>query len=120
MSISRSVLFTVAIAFAYASASPAADKDIDKDKIVGTWTMTKQGGKDAPFPLEIEFTKDGKIKLLGMELGSYKIDGNKITLTAKKKDGKDDTDTNTIKELTAQKMVLYDEKKKEEVEFKKK
>jgi uncharacterized protein (TIGR03066 family) len=101
----------------------AADKDKENaDKIVGTWEFVKINGKDPGIPIKVEFTKDSKIKVGGMELGSYKIEGDKITLTAKKKDGKDgkdDTDVSTIKLLTEEKMILVDEKKKEETEFKK-
>jgi uncharacterized protein (TIGR03066 family) len=98
----------------------AADKDKgNADKIVGTWEFVKINGKDPGIPIKVEFTKDSKIKIGGMELGSYKIEGDKITLTAKKKDGKDDTDVSTIKLLTDEKMILVDEKKKEETEFKK-
>ncbi len=103
-----------------AGAAGAADKDKpNADKIVGSWEFVKINGKDPGIPIKVEFTKDGMIKVGGMTLGTYKIDGDKITLTAKKTGAKDDTDVSTIKLLTDEKLILVDEKKKEETEFKK-
>jgi uncharacterized protein (TIGR03066 family) len=111
------------LALAFAGPMRGADKADSKDKpnsekIVGTWKLTKIGGKDAPIEIEMVFTKDGKIKLMGRDHGTYKVDGDKIMLTITKKGGKDSTQT--IKTLTTDTMVLYDEEEKGEIEFKKK
>jgi hypothetical protein len=93
------------------------------DKIVGVWTMTKVDGKAPPFAMDMEFTKEGKIKAMGMEMASYKVSGDKVTITSqggKGKDAKEKTDVAKIKTLTDSALVLVDEEKKEEQEFTKK
>ena len=57
-----------------------------KSKIVGTWTMTDTSDGKPPYTLEYEFTKDGKIKIAGIEGATYKINGNKITITGGSED----------------------------------
>jgi uncharacterized protein (TIGR03066 family) len=90
-------------------------------KIVGLWEVTKSEG--APPGATVEFTKDGKLKVrakLGdKELnidGTYKVEGDKLDVTLMF-DGKTIKETNKIKKLTEQQMILEDEKGKVE-EFK--
>lgn len=103
-------------ALALAFAQPASADN--KDKIIGQWKIVK--GEEVPPGTMIEFTKAGKVvitveingKSMSLEIGEYKVDGDKVTLVAKK-GGKDDTEVNTIKSLTDAKMVLVDPMKKE-------
>jgi uncharacterized protein (TIGR03066 family) len=97
-------------------------KDDNKSKIVGVWIVVKGEGVPAGTPME--FTKDGKLVLKfeinGKEIkmeGTYKVDGDKVTVSMKTPDGKEDVETDTIKELTDSKFVVTDPKGKE-VEFK--
>jgi uncharacterized protein (TIGR03066 family) len=107
----------LAIVFGATLDQPASAAD-NKDKIVGQWKIIK--GEEVPAGTMIEFTKTGKVvfhidlngKSMSIEVGDYKIDGDKLTLTAKKGE-KDDTEVNTIKSLTDDKLVLVDPKKKE-------
>src|SRR5271169_2281497 len=83
----------------------------NKDKIVGVWIVVKGEGVPAGTPME--FTKDGKLILKfdvnGKEFkmeGSYKIDGDKVTVSMKTPDGKEDSETDTIKTLTDSMLVV--------------
>ncbi|MBX9626268.1 MAG: TIGR03066 family protein [Gemmataceae bacterium] len=102
---------------AAASAAGADDKPekIDAKKLVGKWEPA-----DAPKGAKavIEFTKDGKVKVeveFGGQTqkfdGTYKLDGNKLSLTRKKGD-KDDTDVMTVTKLTDDEMVMEEDGKK--------
>ncbi len=94
----------------------------NKDKIVGVWIVVK--GEGVPAGTPVEFTKDGKIvfkiDINGKEIkleGAYKVEGDKVTLSMKTPDGKEESETDTIKELTDSKLVFTDPKGKE-TEFK--
>jgi len=97
------------------------------DKIVGKWEVSKTGdAQGAPVGAVVDFQKDGKLgmtmKILDKEMtmnGTYKVDGDKLTITMKGLDGKEQSETNTIKSLDDTTMVLI-EKDKKETEFKKK
>src|SRR5262249_4708203 len=90
--------------------------------IVGKWEMTEGNGK--PLPKEAgsmttEFTSGGKMsfsaKILGMEKkqdGTYKVDGDKLTVNL---DGKEESQT--IKSVTSSELIL--EKGSETMKFKK-
>jgi uncharacterized protein (TIGR03066 family) len=107
-----------------------ADKDakIDKDKIVGTWVLEKpETPKNLPPGTNLEFTKDGKLKLRaksdGQSIevdGTYSVEGDKLKTTAKDQDGKEQTDTDTITKLTDKELVIKDSRSGEELTFKKK
>ena len=105
----------------------AEDKKVDAAKLVGKWELTKSESGNAPKGAIVEFTKDNKLSITidvggkKVELtGTYKVDGNKLTVTIKNPDGgKDESDTDTIKSLTDEKIVLVDKDKKE-TEFMKK
>lgn len=73
----------------------------------------------------IEFTTDGKVvinlslkgKVHSKEVGTYKLEGDKLTFMGNKPDGTADNETNTVKSLTDDDMVFVDPKGKE-VKFK--
>ena len=66
--------------------------------------------------MTISFDANGKeVKLEG----TYKVDGDKLTVKLSLPGGKDNEDTDTIKTLTDEKLVLVDKEKKEN-EFTKK
>ena len=88
--------------------------DDNAEKIVGVWTTNQKIGKQEAI-LTIEFTKDGKLKistLIGKndvktDDKSYKVEKDKLVITAKSPDGsKDETTISTIKELTKDTMIL--------------
>jgi uncharacterized protein (TIGR03066 family) len=104
----------------------ADDKKIDPAKLVGKWELTKSTDKDAPIGAIVEFTKDNKITFTAtiegkpVEFkGTYKVDGDKLTVKLVFPGGKDDEDTDTIKSLSDDMIVLVDKNKKE-TELKKK
>lgn len=91
------------------------------EKIIGTWEMEKP---EAGAGTLMDFGKDGKVKVTvkgrpkPLE-GTYKVEGDKLSITMKKPDGKDETQTETITTLTDTKLVTKDDKGKTS-EFKKK
>jgi uncharacterized protein (TIGR03066 family) len=97
------------------------EKKIDAAKLVGKWEMTKSSDENAPKGAIVEFTKDGKltitVDLNGKKLeigGKYKVEGDQLTVTVTPPDGgKEDSDTDTIKSMTDEKVVLVDKKGKE-------
>ena len=99
-----------------ATADDKKDVKIDGKKLIGKWEPTdKKGG-----PGVIEFTKDGKLivsgDLGGKELkieGTYKLDGNKLTLAMKFMDN-DIKETVTLTKLTDEEMEGEDSKGKKE------
>jgi uncharacterized protein (TIGR03066 family) len=110
----------------FAGGVRADDKkaDIDKDKLLGTWEVVKSD-EGPPVGTVVEFTKDGKMKVThksdGKEEtleGTYKIDGDKLSVVLKMGD-KEDKHSVTIKKLTATEMTAENEKGKT-AEFKKK
>jgi uncharacterized protein (TIGR03066 family) len=87
-------------------------KKSNADLIVGKWELTK--GEGAPPGTEMEFTKDGKVKVSmkvgekGVSLeGTYKVEGDKLTVTMM-----DKTDSDTIKTLNDTTLVMEDSKGK--------
>jgi uncharacterized protein (TIGR03066 family) len=98
--------------------------DIDKDKLLGTWEVVK--ADDGPPPgTVVEFAKDGKLKVTHKKdgkdetlEGTYKIDGDKLSVVLKMGD-KEEKHSVTIKKLTATEMVAENDKGKA-AEFKKK
>ena len=84
------------------------DETIDAKKLVGQWEP-KEKTKDRT--LLIEFTKDGKVTFTGAEggkemkaEGTYKVDGNKLTLDVKFGD-KDRKMTRIVSKLTDTELV---------------
>jgi uncharacterized protein (TIGR03066 family) len=115
------LLAAVAAVVVLVGASSAQDKKIDPAKLVGKWELTKSDSENAPKGAIVEFAKDNKLTITidagGKEFkvsGTYKVDGDKLTVTIKPPDGgKEDSETDTIKSLTDDKVVLIDKDKKE-------
>jgi uncharacterized protein (TIGR03066 family) len=106
--------------------SAVADDKVDATKLVGMWELTKSADENAPKGATVEFTKDNKVTIAfnanGKDVkleGTYKVDGDKLTVKLSLPGGKDNEDTDTIKSLTDEKLVLVDKDKKEN-EFTKK
>ena len=102
------------------------DKKIDPTKLVGKWELTKSTDPMAPKGALVEFTKDNKViitlTISGKEDkydGSYKVDGDKLSVKLNDPAEKDKEDTDTIKSLTDDKLLLVDKDNKEN-EFTKK
>jgi uncharacterized protein (TIGR03066 family) len=99
-----------------AAGSAAGQEKVDAKKLVGKWDLTTAppGAK-----MVIEMTKDGKAvmtveaggKKETME-GTYKVDGNKLTVTTKLPGGKEDKDEMTITKLTDDELETKDSKGK--------
>jgi uncharacterized protein (TIGR03066 family) len=96
---------------------------VDKKKLMGTWVVTK--GETLPVGATVEFTKDGKLKLVIKEKdkaltveGAYEVKGDGFKLTMKDGD-KEHTETLKVKKLTDKELVVEDEKGKKDT-FKKK
>ena len=113
------------VALAVFAGFAAAETKIDAAKIVGKWELTKTTG-DVPKGTVVEFLKDGKLAIVIEEDGkktnlggTYKVDGDKLTVKISF-NGKDlPEDTDTIKTLTDDELVTVDKEKKETA-FKKK
>jgi uncharacterized protein (TIGR03066 family) len=93
------------------------------EMIVGVW-LAPEGKEDTPAGTTLEFTKDGKFivslpfeKKAQVMQGRYKVVGDKLTTTLKMQDGKDQTQTDTIREITDTKMVWFNTEEKREVTF---
>jgi uncharacterized protein (TIGR03066 family) len=97
--------------------------DIEKAKLIGSWQMVLPEDAKLDFKVIITFGNDGKA-IMNFEgfgkkenkEGSWKLDGDKITLTPK--DEKDKTETITVKSVSADKLTLADKSGKD-MEFKK-
>lgn len=95
------------------------------DKIVGKWEAADKSD-EMPAGAVMEFTKDKNVvmhmdaggKQMSMPIGTYKVEGDKLTLTMKKGE-KEDSETDTIKSLTDDPLTLSDPKGKE-IKFKRK
>jgi uncharacterized protein (TIGR03066 family) len=97
------------------------DKNANKDKVVGTWEMVKG---TLPEGSTLEFTKDGKAKLVikapgrtVTQEGTYSVDGDKIMLVRKLGD-QELKETLQITTLTDKMLITVDEAGKTD-EFKK-
>jgi uncharacterized protein (TIGR03066 family) len=117
--------FAVVVCLGAATAQDKKDEakkeaaKIDAAKLVGNWEITKSPG-DVPKGSIVSFDKDGKLKVSidfnGKKIdieGTYKVDGDKLVVTIKGPDGKDETDTDTIKSLDDKKLVIIDKDGKE-------
>jgi hypothetical protein len=112
-----SLLFCSAVIQSGCSSSGGGNSS-NADKIVGTWTISKINGTPPALGLDMEFTKDGHVKGMGMEVGTYKVEGDKFIITpAPGKDKKHDPETELIKKLDGTSLILFSEKNKEETEY---
>jgi len=111
------VVFMCLAGCAPAVSTTAQAPDDRKERLVGRWNMTTS---DLPAGWAAEFTKesratftgpqsDGKPTLLVVELGTYEVNGDKLT-TTNKAAGRDETETAqstwTIKAFTDKEVVL--------------
>ncbi|MDY3557602.1 TIGR03066 family protein [Gemmata sp. JC673] len=91
------------------------DEKIDPAKLLGKWAAKERE------LVVIEFLKDGKLVLRYGEAekeaafdGTYKLDGNKLTVNAQP-GGKEEKSTVTIKKLTDSEMVVISDTGKDVV-----
>ena len=125
----KGILAAFAVTIVFVGAAGADDKDqkFDAAKFVGRWDLTKSADEVAPKSAVVEFTKDNKVMIAGVDIGgkefkvdgTYKVDGDKLTVKLKAPGVEETEDTDTIKTLTDDTIVLIDKKGKE-TEFKKK
>ena len=94
----------------------ADDEKLDAKKLIGKW---EPKDKKEGHTVVIEFRKDGKATFThtadGKEMkseGTYKVAGNKITVTMKM-DGEEKTHTHNVSKLTDTELVGTDEKGQE-------
>jgi uncharacterized protein (TIGR03066 family) len=130
----KSILATFAAAAVLIGAAAAQDKKdpkkddkkVDAAKLIGRWELTRSTLDMAPKSAVVEFTKDNKVTVSvtanGKEdkySGSYKVEGDKLTVKLTIPGEADQEDTDTIQTLTDEKLLLVDKNKKEN-EFAKK
>jgi len=125
-------LFTTAflvVGFSPAQEKKAEPAKFDGAKLVGKWELTKSSDKDDPKGATVIFEKDGKVSITadfeGKQekfSGTYAVKGDKLTVKINPPEGtkgEAQTESDTIKILSDEKLVLLDEKGKE-TEFTKK
>ena len=111
----RGRLFPAVICFGLVGTAAAQvkkdAKDEYKDKIVGVWIVVK--APESPAGTVMEFAKDGKVsvtaKIQGTEIkteATYTIEGDKVTILSKNRQGKEMKHVHTIKTLTDSKLIL--------------
>lgn len=113
-------ILTAAAVAVLAAGTMRADEKVDAAKLVGKWEMVKSDEQAAPKGALVEFTKDGKVTLTldagGKKFemgGTYKLAGDKLTVKFKPPDGGEEKeDTDTVKSLTDDKLVLVDKQGK--------
>ena len=96
------------------------DKKIDPTKLVGKWELTRSTDPEAPKGAVVEFTKDNKV-LITMNVngkdekydGTYRVNGDKLSVKLNDPESKDKEDTDTIQTLTDDKFLLVDKNGKE-------
>ncbi len=132
----RSIALLLSFAFTFVAAAAAQEKkgeekkvdakdDGRSERLVGSWEMQDADLAKIDGKATFEFTKDGKAKMsieIGKQKpilieGTYKVDGEKLTLVAKKGE-KDASEVVAIKTISATELVLVDKDNKE-VKFKK-
>jgi uncharacterized protein (TIGR03066 family) len=97
--------------------------DVDKAKLIGSWQMVLPEDAKIDLKVIITFANDGKA-IMSFEgfgkkenkEGTWKLEGDKITVTPK--DEKDKTETITVKSVSADKLILSDKSGKD-MDFKK-
>lgn len=90
----------------------AADKDDNKTLIVGKWEVSKAEDGTVPTGSTIEFSKDGKLKMVAKKNdkeenreGTYTVEKEVLTLVMKRDDG-ERTVKITIKALSATELTV--------------
>lgn len=112
----RSFLLCLPVALLAHFSLSADDKKadpIDAQKLIGKW-RAKEGA-----PGGFDFREGGKVTMTATVAdqpvkfeGTYKVDGNKLTVTVEF-GGKDQATTLTVTKLTGTELVIKDEKGKE-------
>ena len=105
-------LFAVGAVVCLLVAGARAEEKQDAAKlIVGKWECTKADPESLPVGAVVEFTKDGKMKVIvkmgDMEMtieGTYKVEKDKFTFALKMGD-QEHKDTITIKKISDKEMV---------------
>lgn len=123
----KSLVTAVAALVVFVGAVGAQDKKFDAAKFVGKWEISKTETAGLKGAI-VEFTKDGKLtvsaEIEGTKrefVGTYSVDGDKLKVTLKPKEGgESNSDMDTIKSVTDDKIVLVDKDKKETEMTKKK
>jgi uncharacterized protein (TIGR03066 family) len=99
-----------AIACLLVPGARAEDKPDYAKMLVGKWEVSKAEEGTVPTGAVIEFTKDGKVKFTGkkddkevMIEGTYKVEGDKFTVTMKQGDD-EHTQTITITKISETEM----------------
>jgi uncharacterized protein (TIGR03066 family) len=117
MEFAMRTLLAMGLMLVLTCAVTAADDKIDATKLLGKWEPKDpdKGGK-----FVIEFLKDGKISFAAGEggkdfkaEGTYKVDGNKISLAIKFGDMEKKM-TRTVSKLTDTELVSKDDEKKDD------
>ena len=111
-------LLSCAVGLLLVVSTAKADDKIDAKMLIGKWTP-----KDIPpvAKIEVELTADGKV-IMSVEFagkkdkaeGTYKIDGNKLTVTIAGPGGKEEKDEMTVLTLNDSELVTKDSKGKTE------
>lgn len=97
--------------------------DVDKAKLIGSWQMILPEEAKIDLKIIITFGNDGKASMAvdgfgkkDSKEGTWKLDGDKITITPK--DEKEKAETITVKSVSADKLILADKSGKD-MSFKK-
>jgi uncharacterized protein (TIGR03066 family) len=120
-------LVAVGAAVCLLAGGARAEEKVDYAKmIVGKWEVVKGDEGTVPAGMLIEFTKDGKVKLTGKKggedlniEGTYKVEGDKFTVTMKQGDD-EHTQTITITKITDTEMATENKEGKKVMLTKKK
>src|SRR3954471_13762035 len=96
----------------FANSQPASAAPLQPSgggKLVGTWELVKGD----PAGATVEFTQDHKLKFrakIGEQTvtleGTYSVNKDNLTVNLKTPDGKDQSETLTIKKLTDKELVI--------------
>ena len=107
----------VMFAFAAGAADDKKDEKIDGKKLIGKWEPKDPKAEK----IVLEFTRDGKLNAFADKdfkiEGSYKLDGNKLTILLKAGEN-EIKDTVTISKLTDDELIGESETKKTKETFK--
>lgn len=117
----KSILAAFAAVIVFVGVSTAEEKKaepikVDPSKLLGKWELSKSTDKNAPKGATVVFEKDGKVSITaqidGKEekfSGKYAVKGDKLVVTITPPDGgKGEEQSDTIKSLTDDKVVLVD------------
>lgn len=106
------------------AAAPIPKDSRPSNPLVGTWVLTKSGQLPVGVTATIEIAAAGEFTMtvnIGdqklMMAGTWKLDGDKLTVTVKGPDGKEKPETMTIKRLDSTELITVDERGQQD-EFK--